>query len=84
MISELLNFVALSVTLNFEKWGKGSVEHGTLDEMIFFAFIYSCAAFAISYLIYRYICRGMSEEQRHQKLRSFLKKYKIISWDKMK
>ena len=77
MLSELLNLVILALTLNFEK-NKTPVHHGP-TEILFYAFMYSWAAFVILYLIYRYHHRGMSQEQRHQRLKGFLKKYKIIS-----
>jgi len=77
MLNELLNFVAFALTLNFEK-NKTPIPHGS-TETIFYAFMFSWAAFAISYLIYRYYYRGISENQRHKKLKGFLKKYKIIS-----
>jgi len=77
MLNELLNLIALALTLNFEK-NKTPVPHGP-TEILFYAFMYSWAIFVISYLIYRYYHRGMSQEERHQKLKGFLKKYKIIS-----
>tara|TARA_B000000460_G_scaffold104681_1_gene73323 strand:+ start:164 stop:400 length:237 start_codon:yes stop_codon:yes gene_type:complete len=78
MLNGLLNFVVFALTLNFEK-NKTPVPHGS-TETIFYTFMFSWAAFTISYLIYRYYCRGMPENQRHQKLKGFLIKYKIIRW----
>ena len=77
MLNELLNLVVLALTLNFEK-NKTPVPHGP-TEILFYAFMYSWVVFVISYLIYRYYHRVMSQEERHQKLKGFLKKYKIIS-----
>ncbi|MEE2600939.1 MAG: hypothetical protein VYC06_01285 [Thermoproteota archaeon] len=77
MLNELLNLIALALTLNFEK-NKTPIPHGS-TEIIFYAFMYSWAAFVISYLIYRYYCKGMPEKQRHEKLKKFLKKYKIVN-----
>jgi Kef-type K+ transport system membrane component KefB len=77
MLNDILNFVVLALTLNFEK-NKTPVPHGSM-ETIFYLFMYSWAVFTVSYLIYRYYYRGISEKERHQKLRIFLKKYKIVS-----
>ena len=77
MLNELLNLVVLALTLNFER-NKTPVPHGP-TEILFYAFMYSWVVFVISYLIYRYYHRGMSQEERRQKLKGFLKKYKIIS-----